>query len=222
MRLLYHLLLSPFSRKVRVVLGEKDLPFDLRAEKVWQRRPEFLALNPAAQVPVLVEDDGTVIADSGVITEYLEEVYPKPGLMGSDAKTGAEVRRLVAWFDLKFYREVTRNLTGEKVQKRFLGLGEPSSEAIRAGHANLPVHLDYIAWLTERRNWLAGDFFSLADVAAAAHISTLDYIGDVPWDKHGPAKDWYARIKSRPSFRPLLADHIPGLPPPKIYADLDF
>jgi glutathione S-transferase len=108
------------------------------------------------------------------------------------------------------------------VQKRFLGLGEPSSEAIRAGHANLPVHLDYISWLTERRNWLAGNIFSLADIAAAAQISTLDYIGDVPWDRHGPAKDWYARIKSRPSFRPLLADHIPGLPPPKTYADLDF
>lgn len=222
MRVLFHLILSPFSRKVRIMLGEKDLQFELRAEKVWQRRPEFLALNPAAQVPVLVEDDGTVIADSGVIAEYLEEVYPEPPLIGGDVLIRTEVRRLAAWFDLKFYREVTRNLTGEKVQKRFLGLGEPSSEAIRAGHANLPVHLDYIAWLMERRNWLAGDFFSLADIAAAAQISTLDYIGDVPWDQHGPAKDWYARVKSRPSFRPLLGDHIPGLPPPKMYADLDF
>ena len=222
MRLLYHLILSSFSRKVRIVLAEKGLDFDLRAEKVWQRRPEFLALNPAGQVPVLVEDDGTVIADSSVVAEYLEEAYPKPALMAGDAKTRAEVRRLAAWFDLKFYREVTRNLTGEKVQKRFLRLSEPSSEAIRAGHANLPVHLDYIGWLMERRTWLAGDDFSLADIAAAAQISTLDYIGDVPWDKHNGAKDWYARIKSRPSFRPLLADHIPGLPPPKEYADLDF
>lgn len=222
MRILYHLILSPFSRKVRVVLGEKDLQYELRAEKVWQRRPEFLALNPAAQVPVLVEDDGTVIADSGVIAEYLEEIYPEPALIGSDARERAEVRRLSAWFDLKFYREVTRNLTGEKVQKRFLGLGEPSSEAIRAGHANLPVHLDYIGWLIERRKWLAGDSFSLADISAAAQISTVDYIGDVPWDQHVPAKDWYARVKSRPSFRSLLADHVPGLPPPKTYADLDF
>jgi glutathione S-transferase len=222
MRLLYHLILSPYSRKVRIVLAEKGLDFDLRAEKIWERRPEFLALNPTGQVPVLVEDDGTAIADSGVIAEYLEESYPKPPLMKGDAKTRAEIRRIAAWFDLKFYREVTRNLTGEKVQKRFLGLGEPSSAAIRAGHANFPVHLDYISWLVERRNWLAGDDFSLADIAAAAQISTLDYIGDVPWDNHGAAKDWYARIKSRPSFRALLADHIPGLPPPKQYADLDF
>jgi len=222
MRLLYHLILSPFSRKVRLVLTEKGLDFDLCAEKVWHRRPEFLALNPAGQVPVLVEGDSTVIADSGVIAEYLEEAYPEPALMGGDVKTRAEIRRLSAWFDLKFYREVTRNLTGEKVQKRFLRLGEPSSAAIRAGHANLPVHLDYITWLMERRNWLAGDDFSLADIAAAAQISTLDYIGDVPWDKHKGAKDWYARIKSRPSFRALLADHVPGLPPPKEYANLDF
>lgn len=222
MLLLYHLILSPFSRKVRIILGEKDVPVELVAEKVWQRRPEFLRLNPAAQVPVLVAEDGTAIADSGAIAEYLDEVYPEPPLIGCDPGARAEVRRLVAWFDLKFYREVTRNLTGEKVQKRFLGLGEPSSEAIRAGHANLPVHLDYIAWLTERRNWLAGERFSLADIAAAAHISTLDYIGDMPWEKFPAAKDWYARVKSRPSFRPLLADHIPGLPPPRHYADLDF
>ncbi|MDX1485176.1 MAG: glutathione S-transferase family protein [Alphaproteobacteria bacterium] len=222
MRRLYHLLLSPFSRKVRVVLGEKTLPFELEAEKVWLRRPEFLALNPAGQVPVLVEDDGTVLADSGVIAEYLDEVYPDPPLIGEDPVGRAEVRRLVAWFDLKFDREVTRNLTGEKIQKRFLGLGEPNSEAIRAGHSNLQVHMEYICWLVERRNWLAGERFSLADIAAAAHVSTLDYIGDVPWDKFEPAKEWYARIKSRPSFRPILADHVAGLPPPKCYADLDF
>lgn len=219
---LYHLILSPFCRKIRVILGEKGITFDLVAEKVWHRRPEFLALNPAAEVPVLVLDDGGAIAESSAIMEYLEETYPQPNLMGGDPRARAEVRRLVAWFDLKFYREVTRNLSGEKVQKRFLGRGEPSSEAIRAGHANLPVHLDYIAWLTERRNWLAGEQFSVADIAAAAHLSTLDYIGDVPWEDFRPAKDWYARIKSRPSFRPLLADHIPGLAPPRHYADLDF
>lgn len=222
MLLLYHLILSPFCRKVRIILGEKGITFDLVAEKVWQRRPEFLALNPAGQVPVLALDDGAAIAESSAIVEYLEETYPQPNLMGGDPRSRAEVRRLVAWFDLKFYREVTRNLTGEKVQKRFLGRGEPSSEAIRAGHANLPVHLEYIAWLTDRRNWLAGDQFSVADIAAAAHISTLDYIGDVPWDEFRPAKDWYARIKSRPSFRPLLSDHIPGIAPPRHYADLDF
>ncbi len=222
MRTLYHLWLSPFSRKVRVVLAEKGLDFDMRVEKVWERREEFLAMNPAGQVPVLVEPDGTVLADSNVICEYLEEVYPEPPLLGSDPRARAETRRLVAWFDVKLAREVTHNLVGEKLMKRFLGLGEPDSAAIRAGHSNIHHHLDYVAYLAERRNWLAGGTLSLADIAAGAHLSALDYLGDVPWDDHPGAKDWYARLKSRPSFRPLLADHIPGLPPPKHYADLDF
>lgn len=205
-------------------MGEKGLDFDMRVEKTWERRPEFLAMNPAGQVPILVEDDGTVLVDSSAICEYLEETHPdrdKP-LIGPDPVARAEVRRLLAWFDIKFYREVTNCLVGEKIQKRFLGLGHPDSSAIRAGHANIHTHLDYIAWLTERRSWLAGDAFSLADIAAASHISCLDYIGDVPWDDHPEARDWYARIKSRKTFRPILADHIPGVPPPKHYADPDF
>jgi glutathione S-transferase len=222
MRLLYHVALCPFSRKVRVVLNEKAAEYQLQVEKVWERRPQFLALNPAGQVPVLVEEDGTVLAESSAICEYLEEMFPDPVLVAGKPRQRAETRRLVAWFDLKFEREVTRNLVGEKMMKRFLGLGEPNSAAIRAGHANLPAHLDYITYLAERRTWLAGDQFSLADIAAAAQLSCLDYIGDVPWEDYPAAKDWYVRIKSRPSFRPLLADHIAGLPPPRHYADLDF
>lgn len=206
------------------MLSEKGMDFDMKVEKTWERRPEFLAMNPAGQVPVLIEDDGTVLVDSGAICEYLEETHPdsdKP-LFGTDPAARAEVRRLLAWFDIKFYREVTHNLVGEKIQKRFLGLGHPDSNAIRAGHANIHTHLDYIAWLTERRSWLAGEMFSLADIAAASHLSCLDYIGDVPWDDHPEARDWYARMKSRRAFRPILADHIPGVPPPKHYADPDF
>ena len=222
MRLLYHLWLSPFARKIRVVLKEKNLDFTMKVEKTWERRPEFLALNPVGEVPVLIEPDGTVLAEAGAIAEFLDEVYRDKLLIGINAVDRAEVRRLTQWFDGKLNREVTEPLVGEKMMKRFLGLGEPNSAAIRAGKANLGYHLDYITFLVERRRWLAGDHFSLADISAAAHLSALDYLGDVPWDAHEPAKEWYARIKSRPSFRPLLADHIPGAPPPKHYADLDF
>jgi len=221
-RTLYHLVLCPFARKVRVALAEKGLEAVLRAEKVWDRRPGFLALNPAGEVPVLVEDDETVVADSTAICEYLDERYEGAKLLPGDAGARAEARRVALWFDLKFYREVTVNLVDEKVTKRMLGLGAPNSTAIRAGQANLATHLAYIAWLFERRRWLAGDDFSLADIAAASQLSCVDYLGDVPWDDCGPARDWYARVKSRPSFRALLADHIPGVPPPRHYADLDF
>jgi glutathione S-transferase len=222
MRLLYHIWLSPACRKIRIVLAEKSLDFTMKVERVWERRPEFLALNPSGEVPVLIEPDGSVLADSWAIAEFLDEVYRDKLLLGLNPVDRAEVRRLVAWFDIKMNIEVTENLVGEKMMKRFLGFGEPNSLAIRAGKANLGHHLDYIGWLVERRRWLAGEHFSLADVSAAAHLSALDYIGDVPWDEYESAKEWYARVKSRPSFRGVLADHIPGAPPPKHYADLDF
>jgi len=222
MKTLYHLWLSPYCRKVRIVLAEKKIDYLLETENTWLRRREFLAINPAGEVPVLIEDDGTSIADSQAICEYLEEIVPDPSILPVDPKERAEARRIVAWFDRKFSAEVSENLVGEKIFKRFLKTGAPNSALIRAGQQNIHYHLDYIGWLSERRNWLAGGVFSIADIAAAAHLSSVDYLGDVPWEDHISAKEWYVRIKSRPSFRAILADHLPGEPPPKHYADLDF
>ncbi|MBW7852511.1 MAG: glutathione S-transferase family protein [Rhodospirillales bacterium] len=222
MRTLYHLWLSAPARAVRIALVEKRVEAELVLEKPWERRPDFLALNPACEVPVLVEPDGTALADAIAICEYLDETHPEPPLLGHDPLVRAEARRLVGWFANAFNREVTETLVGEKVMKRHMGGGGPDSRLLRIGYSSVHAHLEYIGWLTERRRWLAGEAFSLADIMAAAHLSTIDYLGDVPWDDHPPAKDWYARVKSRPSFRPLLADHVPGLPPPRHYADLDF
>jgi glutathione S-transferase len=222
MRILYHLPLSPFSRKVRLALAEKRIPFELRLERVWDRREEFLALNPAATVPVLAEENGLSIADSNAICEYLDEAYPDPTLLGRTLAERAEVRRLVAWFDHKFASEVMRNLLYEKMLKRLMGRGGPDGASLRAGYANLKPHLDYLGWLAETRPWLAGNALSLADLAAAAHLSALDYLGDVDWSLNDAAKEWYARVKSRPAFRPLLAERVSGLEPPAHYTDLDF
>jgi glutathione S-transferase len=222
MRRLYHFCLQPASRKLRVLLKEKGLEFELQAENAWERRDAFLALNHAGETPVLVEADGTTVVDSAAIAEYLEEIHPTPGFLGATPAARAEVRRLVGWFDAKFNREVTANLLDQKILRRLKGDGGPDSQAIRAGNSNIHYHLEYIAWLADRRRWLAGDEFSLADITAAAHLSALDYIGDVPWERHAGAKDWYARVKSRPSFRPLLADQVPGVAPPAHYTDLDF
>jgi len=219
---LIHYPLSPYCRKVRIVLREKGIEADLETEPVWERRESFLTVNAAGTVPVYEDEDGTVVCDSAAICEYLEEVRPEPCLIGQTPAERAETRRLVAWFDGKFAREVTDQLYGEKVLKRLLRTGEPSSAAIRAGKQNIVYHLEYVAWLTERRNWLGGETFSLADIVAAAHLSSIDFLGDVPWDQVEGAKQWYQRIKSRPSFRPLLADQVPGLRPPRHYADLDF
>jgi glutathione S-transferase len=223
MRTLYHHPLCPFSRLVRVVLGEKKLEFGAHVEKFWEARPDFVALSPASEVPVLVEENGVVLSDAVAIAEYLNEVYRDPQLLPPDPVLRAEARRLVGWFCNKFHTEVTDNLVGQKVFRR-LGSrqAEPDSRRIRAAFTDIHAHLDYIGWLTERRAWLAGAVFTLADISAAVQLSCLDFIGDVPWEDHPAAKDWYARVKSRPSFRPLLADHLPGLPPPRHYADLDF
>ena len=222
MRRLFHIWLSPFCRKVRLVLDEKLIEYEMVFEPVWERRKEFLQLNSAGLVPVFVDGDGSVMSESDAICEYLEETRPEPPLRLGSPVEKSEIRRLVGWFDLKFHNEVTRHLLNEKVMKRFMGMGEPNSGALRAAYHNISYHLQYITYLTERRRWLAGSQMSLADLTAAAHLSCLDYLGDVPWDDHPEAKDWYARIKSRPSFRNLLTDHIPGLPPPKHYGNLDF
>ena len=223
MRILHHLPLSAPSRKVRLVLGEKRLPFEAKTERVWERRAEFLQMNPAAAVPVLEEENGVVVPDSAVICEYLEEAYPDtPLLSHSSFAERIETRRLHAWFDGKFAAEVTRNLAGEKYTKRLMGRGEPDASALRAGYTNLKFHMEYIGWLAETRKWLAGSTLSIADFAAAAHLSVLDFIGDVDWSLSPAAKDWYARVKSRPCFRAILADRISGINPPAHYADLDF
>jgi glutathione S-transferase len=221
-RILYHLPLSPYARKARLALTEKRIPFELRSERVWDRRPEFLELNPAGMVPVLVEPNGLVIADSYAICEYLDEAYPDIPMLGRSLAERAEVRRLLAWFDGKFAAEVTQNLLYEKQMKRLLGRGNPEGAVIRAGYQNLKPHLEYLGWLAETRHWLAGPQLTLADFAAAAHLSALDYQGDVDWSLNQPAKEWYARVKSRPSFRGLLTDRVSGTTPPDHYADLDF
>ena len=222
MRKLYHYWLSPAARQIRICLAEKALDFELVLEKPWERRPEFMSMNPTGGIPVLIENQGEIICDIAAITEYLEEVYPDRPLLGRDPQNRAEVRRLLGWFNQKFYYEVTVNLLEEKTIKAYSGKGAPSSSSLRAGSINLNNHLSYISYLVEKRNWLAGDRFSLADICAASHLSALDYLGDVVWDRHPEAKNWYAKIKSRPSFRPLLKEVIPGILPSRHYANLDF
>ncbi len=221
MRRLYHMPLSPFCRKIRLVLAEKKIEVELVEERPWERRMEYLRLNPAGKVPLLRIDD-LVLADSGAIFEYLEEVQPDPPLLPRRPAERAEARRLVAWFDDKFHHEVTANLLYERVNKKLMKAGYPESERIKAGLRNIKYHLDYIGWLIDHRRWLAGDQMTIADFAAAAHLSCLDYVGDVDWTRNQGLHDWYSKIKSRPAFRSILADLVPGFTPPQHYADLDF
>lgn len=218
---LFHVPLSPFCRKVRLSLAEKKLEVELVEERYWERDPDFLRRNPAGKVPILRIDD-MILSESSAICEYIEEMHPTPSLMPNDPEGRFEVRRLVSWFDDKFHHEVTSNLLYERVNRKLTKSGYPDSKNVKAGSKAVKYHLDYMAWLLDRRRWLAGDAMTLADFAAAAHLSSLDYISDVDWNRSAVVKDWYAKIKSRPAFRSLLADHVSGFPPPAHYADLDF
>lgn len=218
---LYHAPLSPFCRKVRLVLAEKRLEVDLVEERYWERDPDFLRRNPAGKVPIL-RADGATLCDSTAICEYLEESHPEPALLPASPKARAEVRRLVGWFDDSFFRDVTVRVLYERVNKKLTGEGYPDSRNVKAGLQKIRFHLDYMAELLDHRRWLAGDVMTLADFTAAAHLSVLDYTSDVDWHRSAAVKDWYAKIKSRPAFRGLLADQVAGFVPPAHYADLDF
>lgn len=218
---LYHVPLSPFCRKIRLSLAEKKIEVELVEERYWEADPDFLRRNPAGKVPV-IRLDGKMMSESAAICEYLEETRPTPSLMPSDADGRYEVRRIVSWFDDKFHSEVTSKLLYERVNKKVTGQGYPDSKNVKAGAKAIKYHLDYMTWLLDHRRWLAGDQMSLADFAAAAHLSSLDYISDVDWNRSAVVKDWYAKIKSRPAFRSILADQISGFRPPAHYADLDF
>jgi glutathione S-transferase len=227
---LFHHPICPHSRFVRLALEEYGLPPRLVEERVWERREEFLTLNPAGTTPVLVEEGVPPVPGAGAIAEYLDETRGSTlgqfRLMPAELGARVEVRRLLDWFNGKFFEEVSGPLVMQRVYRRYIpagsGGGAPDMETLRAAKSNIRYHLAYIGWLVRTRDWLAGESLTYADLSAAAHLSAADYLGDVPWDEDETAKAWYARIKSRPSFRPLLVEALPGLAPSQSYANLDF
>jgi glutathione S-transferase len=227
---LLHHPFCPHSRFVRLVLGEYGVEARLVEERVWERRDAFLALNPAGTTPVLIEEGGPAVPGAAIIMEYLDETrggaLGEQRLLPTELGARVEVRRLASWFNDKFFAEVSEHLVRERVYRRYMsveqGGGPPHTDTLRAARANIGYHFAYIGWLVRMRHWLATDRLTYADLAAAAHLSCADYLGDVPWHEDEMVKDWYARMKSRPSFRPILADALPGVPASPHYANLDF
>lgn len=227
---LFHHPMYAACRFVRLAFGEYGEELALIEEKPWARRREFLSLNPAGTVPVLLAEGDVPIVGAQVIAEYLDEtrgvLKREKRLMAEDPMDRAEIRRLSDWYLDKTDGEVTRHLVRERVLKPLMndnqGGGSPDAGAIRAARANIRQHMKYTNWLAGTRNWLAGPRITYADLAAAASLSVLDYLGEIDWRDHGAAREWYTRVKSRPSFRPLLGDRVRGLSPVSHYADLDF
>jgi len=220
---LYQFPLCPFSRKVRLLLGEKGVGYDLVRESPWVRRDEFVDLNPAGQTPVMVDSErGVTLIDSLAICEYFEETVDKAALINGTAANRAETRRLVAWFDQHFYRDVTAQLLHERMIKRLVHRTTPDARALREAMKAAMGHLDYVDYLLDHRTWIGGATMTLADLAAAAQISVADYLGGIDWQNHEQTARWYRGFKSRPSFRPLLSERMESIPPPSHYDNVDF
>ncbi|WP_127145103.1 glutathione S-transferase family protein [Pelagibacterium montanilacus] len=223
---LLHHTLDPSSRLVRLMLAEYGVGIELVETAPWRREPEFLDVNPAATVPVMFDEPFPPIVGILATIAHIEANFgpegPVESLLPENAGEKAETWRLLEWVLIKLGNEVTGYLLEEKLIKRAMRSGSPDPAVLRIAKANLGEHLAYFSWLLATRRWLAGDTMTLADFALAAHFSTLDYMGDIDWDKAGEAKDWYARIKSRPAFRTLLADRVVGMPASRTYTDLDF
>ncbi|HWK15750.1 MAG TPA: glutathione S-transferase family protein [Rhizobiaceae bacterium] len=226
---LFHFPLFAGCRFVRLSFGEYSEELALIEEKPWVRRKEFLALNPAGNLPVLLAEGDVPIVGASVIAEYVDETrgaYKRDKrLFAEDPFERAEIRRLIEWFLDKAETEVTRHLVRERVLKPHMADGSggaPDAGVIRAARTNIRQHLKYANWLAGTRNWLAGNRLTYADLAAAATFSVLDYLGEIPWQDYPAAREWYSRMKSRPAFRPLLADRVRGQSPVSHYADLDF
>jgi glutathione S-transferase len=217
---IYQFPLCPFSRKVRLLLSEKGVSYELQRENPWEGRDEFFHLSPAGRTPVMVDSEkGTVLVDSQAICEYFEETVDKNPMINGSAVNRAEIRRLVALFDENFFADVTGPLMHERMKKRLVYRTSPDSRVLREAMKLAHDHLDYLDYLIDNRPWLAGAQMSLADLAAAAQISVADYLGGIDWSGHEQSKGWYALFKSRPSFRPLLAERMDVIQPPSHYAD---
>jgi glutathione S-transferase len=220
---LYQFPLCPFSRKVRLLLGEKGVGYELVRESPWVRRDEFLDMNPSGQTPVMADSAaGITLIDSNAICEFFEETIERAPMIPGTAANRAEIRRLVAWFDEKLYGEVVAPLLHERALKRIVHRASPDTRALREAMRQANVHLDYIDYLLDHRRWIGGPVLSLADLAAAAHLSVADYLGGLDWRGHEQTREWYAGLKSRPSFRPLLSERMEIISPPEHYDKVDF
>ena len=209
MRTLYHQVLAPSCRAVRIMLGEKRLECQLENAENEQ------------ETPVLIEENQALISNALVIAEYLNETYPDPDLFGHEPLVRVDVRRIGHYIVHDIDRAVTQPLLQNKLYGNLRGT-MASPNAIASARVALTSFMQYLAMLDDTNNWLAGPSFSVVDIFAAAHISTLDFIGAIDWEQHIAVQRWYRRVKSRRSLTGVLRDIVDGIDPPKHYADPDF
>jgi glutathione S-transferase len=223
-KLLQHRL-DPASRLARLMFAEYGIAHELEDIRPWLREARLLEINPAATVPILVDESEPPVVGTLAVIHAIEDAYAPSaiaGLFPARGRDRAEMWRLSEWVLVKLNDEVTRYVIEEKIVKRDRPGATPDPGVLRVAKQNLVEHMLYFNWIFASRHWLAGEAMTLADFALAAHLSALDYLGDVDWESAVEVRHWYARMKSRPAFRGLLGDRVGGMSPHAGYADLDF
>jgi glutathione S-transferase len=216
--------LEPLSRAVRLALGEKGAVFHNREAVAFGPDPALAAITSDGLTPVLVDDSwghGATIGEAMAIFEYLEDILPTPPLLPGGPIERASVRAM-AIRATRALGPIVDVVVMEKAQKILTRQGAPETAALRHACNSANELLDQIGQVADREGWLCGKKLSLADMVVAAHFSVLDFLDAVRWDVAPSGKNWYARIKQRPTFKTILADTLAGVSPPFHYSDLDF
>ncbi len=189
----------PFGQKVRLVLAEKEISYELVSvdlRKSEQKRPEFLRMNPFGKVPVLVDDE-VVVYDSTVINEYLEDEYPFPRLLPEDSSDRARARSLEDYADIAFILPV--GVMMNEVRKPE---AERDQERMRRSREEIERALVHLNGQLGERPYLAGDF-SVADAAFAPRLMVLRAVGIEIKPQWEPLRRWIDRLAERPSVQKL-------------------
>jgi glutathione S-transferase len=197
---LYDFPSSPNCQRVKVVLEEKKLPYekipvDLKAKE--QKKPEFLKLNPYGKVPVII-DGATVLYESLIINEYLEEKYPAPALLPKDPARRAKIRILIDYgmnhFDVPYQKIRQEMLKDEK---------ERNHDTIDQAKKDLKNLLQRFEREIGDQPYLAGDF-SLLDAALIPRFIRMEGFGIFPDASLSRLGAWLKRMKERPSVHAIL------------------
>ncbi|MDC3024017.1 glutathione S-transferase family protein, partial [Alphaproteobacteria bacterium] len=144
---LYYMPLNFYCRAARIILLEKKINFQIVNEPFWKRRIEFLKINPAGDLPVVVDQNRTNIIGYEGLVEYLEDQGVGAKLLGDSPLKRLEVRRICMWVGRKLQKEVMENILDERVFNSLKENSQPSSNILNAGRKNLNNHMKYFDWI---------------------------------------------------------------------------
>ena len=218
---LYHYYLCPSSRFVRLVLEEYKIKYNVQLENYWRPQKDFLKINPAGHLPVLIDEQNNSIIGANSCLEFFKDLNLKPYLLGENYKDKAEIYRLYHWFETLFKKEVLDPIIYEKVFSRVVDNVTPNSSNIRLALQNLSFHINYFDYLLKNQDYFVTNSLTYLDFLASANLSILDYLGLLSFENNDNIKEWYFKLKSRLSFRTLLKDQIVGLSPDEKYKLID-